>query len=253
LSVSLINGTFWKSESVIRQDRLADLVLVDPAGRTRDVDLTSWRVVDKAAVVDVNLDQEGTYVIGAAARPSVARLPADDFNRYLRNEGLKDQHAAREDLGESETAVSERYTKFAKVILQAGPAPTDTFQTSLNHKAEIVPLVNPGSLQVGDTFKARAYFDGEPLAGERIFVSPGNAQVPSLQGGPLERLELISAQDGGIEFEVNEPGLWYVRFIRLERLGDSEYWYSDLLAWLGLQDPRVPYESFWATLTFSVP
>jgi hypothetical protein len=253
LSVSLMNGTFWSSESAVRQDRLADLTLVDAAGQSSDVDLEPWRVADKAVVVKVSLGDEGTYVLGAATRSSVAQMTAEEFNRYLRFEGLKEQRASREGFGESATAASERYTKFAKAIIQVGPTPTDSFQTSLNHKVEIVPLVNPGLLRVGDTFKARVYLDGKPLAGERVFASPGNAQATTSKDKPLEPLELVSSKDGRIEFKVTEQGLWYVRFIHLERLGDSEYWYSDLLVWLGLQDPRVPYESFWATLTFRVP
>jgi uncharacterized GH25 family protein len=253
LGISLVNGTFWKSESAVRQDRLTDLTLVDAAGKSSDVDLAPWRVADETVIVEVNLGGEGTYVLGAATRSSVAQMTAKDFNRYLRYEGLKEQRASREGFGESETATSERYTKFAKAIIQVGPTPTDTFKTSLGHKVEIVPLVNPGMLRVGDTFKARIYLDGKPLAGERVFASPGNAQVTTPKDEPLEPLELISSKDGRIEFEVTEQGLWYVRFIRLERLGDSEYWYSDLLVWLGLEDRRVPYESFWATLTFRVP
>jgi hypothetical protein len=253
LSILLMNGTFWESEAVLRQSRLADLRLVDPDSRARKIDLEHWRVADGTSMVDVNLGEEGTYVFGAATKPSLARLPAEEFNRYLHYEGLKDQYLAREALGESQVAVSERYTKFAKAVVQVGQETTGSFRTPLDHKVEIVPLVNPGALRVGDTFKARIYFDGQPLAGERVFVSSGNTKLSVPDEGPLETLQLVSAEDGGIEFDVTEPGSWYVRFIRLERLGDSEYWYSDFLVWLGVQDPRVPYESFWATLTFRIP
>ena len=61
------------------------------------------------------------------------------------------------------------------------------------------------------------------------------------------------APDGTvIELELAARGRWYLRFIHLARLGDSEFWYSKLLVWLGVEPQRIPYESRWATLTFEI-
>jgi uncharacterized GH25 family protein len=181
-----------------------------------------------------------------------ARIAPDNFNFYLRYEGLDDQARERTQVGEADIGVAERYAKFAKAILQAGDNRTDHFDVILGHPAEIVPLQNPYDLSAGDTFRARILRDGQPLAEELIYATHEGFYELSEEGIYSEAVRVRSDERGEIAFQISSSGRWYVRFIDLQRTGDSEHWYSGLLVALGAEEPRIPYESLWATLTFEV-
>ena len=68
--IPVLNGTFTKSESFVAPERIADLSLVAPGGRTRLSPVAAWsQGPDSASVLSIELGDAGTYVAGAATRP----------------------------------------------------------------------------------------------------------------------------------------------------------------------------------------
>ena len=250
--VRLVNGTFWKSENVVEARRMTDLRLIGPEGRTTVLDRDRWQPRGAENVLVLQPLQPGSYVMGVATRPWLVRMPAEEFNDYLRHEGLEDDLAARRSRGEEDVAAAERYAKFAKAIVQVGDVVTDAHAARLGHPVEIVPLMHPARLRPGERFRARLLHEGRPLAGMLAFASSERHGAPTPQGLPGDLVTTRSDDAGVIEFEISEPGRWYVRFIHLTRVADAEHWYSPLLVWLGQEQPRIAYESSWATLTFEV-
>ena len=98
----------------------------------------------------VETGSPGTYVIGASTRHRDFGLSAADFNAYLEHDGIPDVLKARRRDGELEKDVLERYGKHVKTILQVGHERTDDYKVRLGYPAEIVPLVNPYVMSVGD-------------------------------------------------------------------------------------------------------
>lgn len=252
VTIPLLNGTFEASANRIATNRMDDTTVIAPGGDELDVDNSQWSYDEKISNLTVTFEQAGNYIIGVATRPSTIRILADSFNTYLRHEGLDDDAQERNERGETEIGAAERYAKFSKAILQVGDDHSDNFGALLGYPVEIVPLQNPYALGKGDVFRARILKDGQPLANELIYATHEGYSETSDDGIFEELVRVRSDENGEVEFALAEEGRWYMRFIHLTRMGDEEHWYSGLLISLGADEPRIPYESLWATLTFEV-
>ena len=250
--VAMLNGTFELSEAKVITSRMGDVSVIAPDGSSIDVNDEQWSHDGNLTNLSTNFGQAGNYVIGVGTRPSMIRMKPDKFNFYLRYEGLDDDFAERKNLGEDGLGAAERYTKFAKAIVQVGEEQSENYATVLNYPVEIVPLVNPYSLTVGDTFRARVLKNGQPLTGALIYATHEGHYELSDEGIYDELVRVRSSDDGEIEFVLEDAGRWYVRFIDIDRTGDKEHWYSGILVSVGAEEPRIPYESLWATLTFEI-
>ena len=252
VKMALINGTFVTSENRVPPNRMLDATIVAPDGSDIKIADDQWSFSGKVTNLSARFEQEGNYVIGVGTRPMMARVAPENFNFYLRYEGLEDDAKEREALSETGIGAAERYQKFSKTILQVGEAQSENFDTEFGYPVEIVPLQNPYELEVGDTFRARILKDGAPLANELVYATHEGHYDLSEDGIIDELVSVRSDENGEIDFVLQEPGRWYIRFIHLTRMGDKEYWYSRILVSLGAEEQRIPYESFWATLTFEV-
>ncbi len=252
VSIPLLNGTFVHSESKVITRRMSDVAIIGPNGERSMPQATDWRHDGDVTILDTVFGAPGNYVVGVGTKPTKTHIAPDNFNDYLVYEGLSDDARERGTLQETALGAAERYSKFAKAILQVGSTRTDSYATVLGYPVEIVPLENPYEAKPGSMFRARILKDGQPLADELVFATHEGFYDLSPEGRYEELVTLRSDQDGIIQFQLTDAGRWYVRFIHLTRLGDAEYWYSKLLVWLGVEDPRIPYESLWATLTFEV-
>ena len=250
--VSMLNGTFEVSEAKVITRRVSDVSVIGPDGSNTDVPDEQWSHDGNVTNLSMNFSQHGNYVIGVGTRPAIIRMAPDKFNFYLRYEGLADDAAERNDLGEDGIGAAERYTKFAKAIIQVGDKQSDNYGTVLGYPLEIVPLVNPYTLSSGDVFRARILKDNKPLTGALVYATHEAHYDLSDEGIYDELVGLRSDDQGEVEFVLEDAGRWYVRLIDIERTGDEEHWYSGILVFLGAEEPRIPYESLWATLTFEI-
>jgi uncharacterized GH25 family protein len=101
----------------------------------------------------------------------------------------------------------------------------------LGYPAEMVPLVNPYELSVGDEMQVRCLVDGAPVANQYVRV-----------GGQVGELAFTLLGDhrtdaeGIVRFNVDAPGKYWLEAINM--------------APSPLED--IDYESKWATLTFEI-
>jgi hypothetical protein len=227
--VVVLNGTFSTSEGPVTPDRLLDLSLVGPVQR-RAMARTAWEPSGDSTWLTVQTGAPGTYVIGASLGPRQIALGADEFNSYLKQDGVPDILNARTLNGELGLAVRERYEKHVKAVLQVGDTRTDAYAMVLGYPAEIVPLSNPYTAKIGDTLAVRVLVDGKPVASQML-LSGGERD-----GQPIGDNYARSDADGVARFPLSETGKWYIKFIHMVPVsGDS-----------------VNYESKWATLTFEL-
>ena len=227
--VAVLNGTFSKSEGAVAPDRLLDLSMVGPMER-RPIPRESWKPSGDTTWLSVQTGAAGTYVIGASLGPRQIALSAEDFNGYLKEDGIPDVLDARIRAGALGRPARERYQKHVKAVLQVGDLRTRAFEAVLGYPAEIVPLSNPYLTIVGDTLAVRCLVDGQPVA-QQLVIAGGERDTTRI---PETRVR--TAADGVARFVIRTPGKWYVKFIHMRPVqGDS-----------------VNYESKWATLTFQV-
>jgi hypothetical protein len=224
--IPVLNGTFTKSENAVAPERLADITLVSPKGRTRLQPSGAWSSgPDNMSLLSVELGDAGTYVVGASTRPRELEMTAEDFNSYLEEDGLPDVLEARRQDNELNRGARERYSKHVKAVFQVGDVRSGEFAVLLGYPAEIVPLENPYTLGTGASLRVRCLVDKRPAANQTV-----------LWGGPGAERSARTDSLGVALVTLDAPGKWYIKFIHMARANRA----------------GLDYESKWATLTFEI-
>ncbi len=246
VTIPILDGLFDISENAITRDRVIDISLVSLAGRTH-IDTTEWYGDVEATdttLLTIETGEPGTYIVGASTRPRDLELAGPDFNEYLAHDGIPDVLQARIENDELDKDVWERYHKHVKAVFQVGDridAPKSWWQfwkddadlpyfAVLGYPAEIIPLVNPYLLEVGDEIRVRCEVDGQPVPNQ--FIMAGGQGADGLFNMKSTRTDA----DGIATFVLDAPGKWYLEFINMVPSPVED----------------VDYESKWATLTFAI-
>ena len=231
VALRVLNGTFSSSENSVARNRIRDLSVVSPSGRSHP-DTTMWSATGDTSLFTVRTGSAGTYVIGASLLSREITLKAAEFNTYLNDDGIPDVLAARKRANELGKDATERYAKHIKAIVQVGTTRTGDFSAVLGYPAELVPLANPYSLSAGSTLRVRALVAGKPVANQLV-VSGG--RTPS--GTRFRESRVRTDASGVARIRLTARGQWYVKFISMVPFTGPE---------------KIDYESKWATLTFEI-
>lgn len=227
--VRLLNGTFTKSENSITRNRVADASVVTPTRRTQ-LDMSEWSDAGDTTTFHIHTRGAGTYVIGASTKPSVIALSADDFNLYLKDDGIPDVLEARQKAGELAKPAKERYHKHVKSLVQVGDTRSEHYATVFGYPAEIVPMENPYALKSGQSLRVKTLVDGKPMGNQYVLyggLTPNDASIEP---------KSVRSDAEGVAIIPLVAGTLYIKFINMSRV----------------QRDTVDYESKWATLTFQV-
>ncbi len=230
ISVKVLNGSFQASEGAVTFERLKDVSVISPSGIRTNPKETDFTKEDKTSFLNLQPAEAGNYVVGLSTMQREIDLKAKDFNGYLTEDGIPDTLAERKRKKELTKDVRERYSKHVKTIFQAGDKQTDNYKTALGYPVEIIPQKNPYSLKTGDTFEFLCVKDGKALA--KQFVMTGRDENGKLVTGENVRTD----KNGIAKIKLVGAGKWYVKFINMTRL----------------KDPKINFESKWATLTFEI-
>jgi len=227
--VRLINGEFTVSENSIVRSRVRDASFAGSRARV-PIDMDTWTENGDTTTFKVRVGNPGTYAIGVSTRPAVIDLKADEFNTYLKEDGVPDILADRRAKKELDKPACERYHKHVKTLIQVGDSLSNAFGTEFGYPAEIIPLNNPYSLKAGGTLRVRVKVSGKPVGNQYVIVGARTGT------GFIAPRPWTTRGDGTLSIPLPVAGEWYVKFIHMTRVkGDS-----------------VDYESRWATLTFAV-
>ncbi len=230
IKAPVLNGTFSVSENAVARNRIADLALVSPSGRTA-LDTAQVDASRDTTFIAFRAAGPGTYVVALSTRPAGIALSGPEFTGYLEEEALAGVIAERERDGIGADSARERYSKHVKAVFQVGDARSDGYATVLGYPAELVPLDNPYSLTRGGALRIRCLVDGRPAEGLAVLAGGRRSD-----GSRMRRQELASDADGVVSMPLDARGHWYVKFIHMARVNE----------------PDLDYESKWATLTFEV-
>ena len=181
--------------------------------------------------MNVETKEAGTYIVGLSTMPREIDLEGKDFNEYLKHDGIPDTLVERKKNKELGKKVRELYSKHVKTIFQAGDKQTANYKTVLGYPVEIVSQGNPYDAKVGKTLSFLCLKDGKPLRNQFVMTGYENADGKLVTGKNLR-----TGKDGLIRVKLAVAGKWYVKFINMTRL----------------TDPKINYESKWATLTFEI-
>lgn len=222
-----ISGSnFPVSENAVAPDRLAEAVAVHRAGRTP---LTVVGARGSVLVLKADPSLAGPLWAAVAVHPRRIDLSAEDFNDYLRHDGLPQVLAAREAKGALDRPAVERYQKYAKALVTR-PGDGAALLEAVGHRLELVPATDPTKLRAGDTLTLEVRFDGLPAPG--LTAHAGFAGQPD---GHHAQTHLSDAA-GRVRIPLSQAGSWYVRTIHMREIAA----------------PPFEWESFWASITFPV-
>jgi len=230
ISISVLNGTFQESEGAVSFARLTDVSVVSPSGVRANPKEADFTKNETTAFLNFTPKEAGTYAVGLSTMERENSLPAKEFNEYLVAEGIPEILENRKRDKELEIDGRYRYSKYVKTILQAGNKQTDSYKTVLGYAVEMIPQTNPYKLKKGDSIEILCLKDGKPLVGQTVLT--GHETGSKLAAEKTIR----SDQKGIIKIKLDGAGKWYAKFINMVKV----------------DDPKLNYESKWATLTFEI-
>jgi uncharacterized GH25 family protein len=230
ISISVMNGTFQTSEGAVSFARLTDVSVVAPSGNRTNQKEADFTKNETTAFLNLEPKEAGNYIVGLSTMWRENSLPAKEFNEYLVGEGIPDILEDRKRDKELETDGRYRYSKYVKTILQVGNKQSDTYKTVLGYAVEMIPQANPYKLKKGNTIEILCLKDGKPLAGQTVLTGY------ELGGRLAAEKSVRSDAKGIIKIKLDGAGRWYAKFINMVKV----------------DDPKLNYESKWATLTFEI-
>ena len=230
ISISVMNGTFQRSEGAVTFARLTDVSVVAPSGSRMNQKETDFTKNETTAFMNLEPKEAGNYVVGLSTMWRENSLKAAEFNEYLTLEGIPDILENRKRDKELEIDGRYRYSKYVKTILQVGGKQTDSYKTVLGYAVEMIPQANPYKLKKGDSIEILCLKDGKPLVGQTVLTGYES-------GGKLAAEKSVRSDEKGIiKIKLDAAGKWYAKFINMVKI----------------DDPKLNYESKWATLTFGI-
>ena len=231
ISLGVFNGTFMESEGAVSFARLTDVSVLAPSGGRTNPKETDFTKNQTTAFLNLTPNEAGNYVAGLSTMWRENQLKAKEFNEYLVLEGMPHVLEERKRNNELETDGRYRYSKYVKTIFQVGNKQTDSYKTPLGYAVEMIPQQNPYKLKKGGTIEILCLKDGKPLVGQ-----PVGTGYEAAGGKHIEGETLTSDAKGIIRVKLAGAGKWYAKFINMVKI----------------EDPKLNYESKWATLSFEI-
>ena len=174
----------------------------------------------------------GLYTIVYDSGRSPVELDAAIFEQYLKDEGLEKISARRARQGKSGAAAKEVFSRCAKALVAVGNGSGAGFDRVFNQRLELVAEKNPYALAGGGELPVRLLYEGKPLAG---------ALVMALQRDRPDKVDKVMARTdarGRVTLKLDRPGFWLIKAVHMIPAPP---------------DAGADWESFWASLTFSLP
>lgn len=130
---------------------------------------------------EIILDQNGDYFVTASREPAV-------YNPKMHGGPDKPQ----------------LIYDYPKVIIHAGVE--ENWYKVIGQELEIVPLVNPYDLHVGDTFTAQLLYNGKPVRGE-YDAAHENESLHDPEEAQIGETD----EDGMFSIKIDKPGMWLIQ------------------------------------------
>ncbi len=230
VSISVLNGTFQSSEGAVSFARLTDVSIVSPSVVRTNPKEADFTKNETTAFLNLVPAEAGNYVVGLSTMWRENGLASKEFNEYLIAEGIPDILENRKRDKELEKDARYRYSKYVKTIFQVGDKQTDSYKTVLGYAVEMIPQANPYKLKKRSTIEILCLKDGKPLVGQTVLTGYES-------GGKLATEKNVRSDAKGIiKIKLDGAGKWYAKFINMVKI----------------DDPKLNYESKWATLTFEI-
>lgn len=196
---------------------------------SKSIDLSDSVQAGKKDNLSYVVKEEGTSLLTMQSNNAFTELKADEFNAYLKEDGLDEVLDHRRKTNTLLSPAKEFYARYTKLLFQVGEKRDETFEKVVGFPVEIVPEINPYSLKVGDAIRFKILFDGKPAFGVRVKVWNRFDNRTTLQN-------IYTEQDGTIEARISSPGPWMISVVRM----------------VPSKQPGADWQSYWGSLVFGI-
>lgn len=215
-------GELWKR----KKDKT--LKLTHFTGQTQ-IDLTELSIKSDTNAISLKFENEGTHVLALETKNSFIALEAQKFNEYLKDDGIDNIYALREQKSELNKPSKEFYRRCAKTLIQVGAKSDNTFKKNTGMPLEIIPMQNPYFSKIGDKMTVKVLFNGKPLSDKMVVTWNKTAATKTRQQ------KLRTDANGQMTFFLDQKGQWMVSTVHMIPVENN---------------PEGDYQSFWGNLTF---
>ena len=183
----------------------------------------------ESGTLSVKFSKPGTKLIVMQSNAAFIELEPDLFNAYLKEDGLDDVYATREQNKALGSKAREHYSRHTKLFVQVGDTRDDVYKKVVGMPIELVPQRNPYELKKGDKCRFLVLFNGKPLFGAKVRLWNRFDNRTTIQN-------LYAQKDGMVEMQISNPGSWMVSVVKM----------------VPSKDPASDWRSYWASLVFAV-
>ena len=158
--------------------------------------------------VSLRFETPGLHMVFIETTNSYSSLPAQKFNAYVEEEGIRPIAAHRLVTGAVELDGTELYSRRGKALVQVGCRGTGelAWSTPLGLTLEIIPLHNPFDWDQGEPLAVEVQYHGQPVASATLHVTQlGGA-------GQTFTLETDGSGKADLSARLNE-GRWLVHTV----------------------------------------
>ena len=198
------------------------------------VDLSDKLSMNKGDSIRVPLQTEGTHMVIFNSTNSHIELDAEQFNAYLKEDGLETALEYRKKNGTDHTKGKEYYQRSVKTIIQVGNERTNDCTQPTGLPLEIIPFENPYAspgMAPQDNLprvRFRVLFKGKPLTNCLLKTWYRDAK-----GNP--QMEQYRTNNRGIVHTKRYSGPFMVTTVYMERITG---------------DDKADWQSYWSSLNF---
>ncbi len=175
------------------------------------------------------LEKPGTHLLVMQSTNAYIELGAEEFNAYLKEDGLDDAYQQRKKSNTLDKPAREHFARCIKLLLQAGDNTDDTPLQPSGMPLEIVPLANPYALKQGDPMSFKVLYNGKPLPYAMVKVWNRRNNNTVLQ-------TIFTQKDGTVA----------------TRLGNSGHWMISCVHMVPSTRADADWQSYWASFVFGL-
>lgn len=179
--------------------------------------------------LQLKLTEPGTHLVSLESNNTFIELDARKFNSYLEENGLENIIALRKENNTTNLPAKEYFKRFAKLLVQVGDKPDDTYKKKIGFRNEIILLKNPFTLKVGDYLTCGVLLDGKPSPHQLVKVWTKIGSTTFLQN-------LYTENDGTVAFPINAKGEWMVSTVKM----------------IPAETTGADWQSLWASYVFGI-
>lgn len=170
-----------------------------------------------------------TYLFALQTGNKYLEMEPGPFLDYLKEDGLENAIALREEKQQTQQPSKEFYARCAKTLLQVGTKRGTAYRTNTGMPLEIIPQQNPYGLQAGEKLTCQLLFRNRPLVGAKV-------RYWNRQGPAYSEVQQRSDDKGRVSFAL-KPGPSLISVVVMEPTPAGS---------------KADWQSWWGSYTFGL-